>query len=123
MLLASMMGAKDADASGSNVTFTTDDGTAYKVTFSSKKYGSTNHGAAWLYISLGGDTSNWTLYNYDKKKPKAYKFIVRTDGSVLPCNDDTLAAAYIKNPSKTNDKKADYELAKELKGTLPTSLF
>jgi hypothetical protein len=125
-LLASMLGVKNSDvtASSNNVTFKTEDGTAYKVTFSTETKGTYNtvYGGAWLYISLSGDTT-FPLYANNNKKPKGYKFIVKTDGSIIPCNDDPLAAAYIKNSTKTNNKKADYELAKELKGTLPTEIF
>lgn len=124
-LLASMLGVKKEDVTfnSKGAQFTTKDGTSYTVNFLTSQNASlAKHGAAQLWISLKGEKDDLLLYQFNNKKPKAYQFIVKTDGSVLPSKADPLGGAYLRNPMK-NNKKQDYQLAQALQEEFSNELF
>lgn len=61
------------------------------------------------------DSANSTnaVYDATTKKPDRFSFYISPDGKVSA--GDSLTKAYLSNPYKMNDKKKDYEAAKNLK--------
>ena len=76
-----------------------------RQSLSSRKY------TAEILLSLSNGNP-YCFYSSSCPKPRAFKFQVDTYGNVTGA--DPLTKAYLENPNKLNDKKADYARAKEL---------
>lgn len=102
----------DSDFSGnigsgqSEVSFRTPDGNDWNVVH----LGSYNYT---ITVDLD-DSANSTnaVYDATTKKPDRFSFYISSDGKVT--GNDPLTKAYLKNPHKLNDKKKDYEAAKNM---------
>lgn len=118
MLLASKMeleGEPDYQDSGHKIIFSTIDGTKWTIEDSTDGHltaNGNNYGYEVEYIveiDLNGDELPNKLASKDFKNPDLFKFNVDTYGKVT--GKDPLTIQYLKNPTKFNNKKADYEAA------------
>jgi prepilin-type N-terminal cleavage/methylation domain-containing protein len=102
--------SSDATLSGTAVTFTTIDGIEWT---SSPFLESTNLLGYDITIDVNNSGTNQTYdeeSTKDKPKPDRFAFEVDLRGNVKGA--DCLTKAYLANPNKLNDKKADYAQAK-----------
>jgi hypothetical protein len=66
-----------------------------------------------LEIDTDPSRAGSTIYSStNTKKIDTFRFKINPDGSVE--GDDSLTKAYLRNPHKLNDRKADYDVAKSL---------
>ena len=81
-----------------------------ELRFSSQSLSNSKYTAE-ILLSLNNGNS-YCFYSSSCPKPREFKFHVDTYGNVTGA--DPLTKAYLENPNKLNDKKADYARAKEL---------
>lgn len=111
-LLGTKMNAvKGPETNGNTISFVTPDGVAWRI--------KNNPNTANYTVEIGtnGEDSfnNSCSYNSsscnENHKPEIFIFNVNEKGVVTP--GDPLSQAYIRNPYKLNDKKADFRTAKK----------
>ena len=108
--------SSDATLSGTAVTFTTIDGIEWT---SSPFLESTNLLGYDITIDVNNSGTNQTYdeeSTKDKPKPDRFAFEIDLKGNIK--GGDCLTKAYLANPNKLNDKKADYAKAKDLLDSL-----
>ena len=117
-------GAKDADkyslllqkhlqvkSSASATLFTTADGNVW--TFMTDMANFKDDSYAIFQVDVNPDKTDSIVYSSDNTKNiDTYRFKVNPNGSVEGC--DSLTKAYLKNPHKLNDRKADYDEAADI---------
>ena len=101
--------------SGNDASFTTVDGNVW--TFDNTNAGFTeSSNYAVFQVDVNSEKSGSTLYSASSTKNiDTYKFRVNFNGSVE--GYDSLTKAYLKNPHKLNDRKADYKSAKAIESS------
>lgn len=93
--------------------FTTIDGYVWKFSNSSANFAHKTNKYAILEIDTDPSRAGSTIYSStNTKKIDTFRFKINPDGSVE--GDDSLTKAYLRNPHKLNDRKADYDVAKSL---------
>ena len=112
--------SEDAKAVTNGYSFTTTDGICWNVTANQATYetiGTTKYTRITYNVTIDTDSENAGSNCYygqsGCKKPDLFKFTVDTFGHVE--GSDPLTKAYLLNPTKMNDKKADYAEAEKLK--------
>lgn len=98
--------------------FTTIDGNVWTFDTSSANFDNPEANYTIFQVDIAPNKSGSTIYSASNKKNiDTFRFKVNPDGSVD--GDDSLTKAYLQNPYKLNDRKADYNKAGDLEDTIP----
>ncbi len=104
LLAGNLQVMNDPEVSGANVTFTTVDGVDWLIE-------SATSGKAVITLDVNGSGAPNCYYSASCQKPDQFRLLVASTGKLYA--GDALTEAYLKNPTKLNDKKNDLKNAEE----------